>query len=108
MQNRRIGSPGEVDASNCASRQIARFGCKERRKCDLEGLVMQKADVMTGVQFDDVERCGCETKTTTKGGEVFREAWNGIEKSFVIVAEWADVLSTSGRFQARVKIRQGL
>ena len=107
MQNGRIGPPDEVDATHCASRQIARFGCKEGGKYDLERLVAQKADALARVQLDDIERRVLETETIPDDGEVVRKSWHDLDKSLVIVAEWADVLSATCGFQTRVEITQG-
>ena len=56
MQYGRVGAPRIVDAPDRASRQIARLGCTERGKSDIERLVQEKADAVASVEFDDVER----------------------------------------------------
>ena len=80
MENWGIGSVHEVDKTDRPSLQIARFRCKERWKGDLEWLVAEKADALAGIKFDDVERSILETETTAEGGEIIREARNGIDK----------------------------
>lgn len=107
MEDGRIDSLRVVDCAHGALGEVAGIGCEQSRKVGVEWLVEEKADAVSGVEFDDVERGDAgESESRPYGQQRVSSFGDGVDQVFVIVAEWVDMLATAGPFEERVEVCQ--